>query len=242
MGAAAARRFQHWVAETLQTKPRCRVVFAAAPSQNEFFSSLIGEAQAAADLWRRVDVFHMDDYVGLGDEHPEVFRNYIRRHFIDHVPTASFQPMRGAVTDASAEARRYAGLLAAAPIDVIAMGIGENGHVAFNDPPVANFTDPVLAKVVELDESCRQQQVNDGCFPTPSAVPRFAITITLPAFARASALCCIVPGIRKAQAVKAALLGPIGPACPATILRSHPRAALFLDRDAASLLPPELSL
>jgi glucosamine-6-phosphate deaminase len=239
MGAAAAHRFQTWVEEALRAKPRCRVVFGCAPSQDEFFSSLVSEARARLDLWKRVEVFHMDDYVGLPDAHPQSFRTYLRRHFLDHIEPAYFHPIRGAATSATVEAERYAALLAEAPIDVIGMGIGENGHVAFNDPPVANFSDPVLAKVVELDGVCRQQQVNDGCFPRLSLVPRLAITITLPVFAQAGSLCCIAPGIRKARAVRSANLDSIGPACPATVLRTHPRAELFLDREAASLLPPD---
>jgi glucosamine-6-phosphate deaminase len=237
MGAAAAARFHQWVEEALARQARCRVIFACAPSQDEFLRVLTAKAQAAPALWKRVDVFHMDDYVGLADDHPQTFRHYLRRHFLDHVPTGSFQPINGAAPNAKAEAARYAGLLAAGPIDAIALGIGENGHIAFNDPPVADFNDPVLAKVVELDGACRQQQVNDGCFPAERDVPRFAITLTLPVFARAGALCCIVPGMRKARAVRAALMDPIGPACPATILRTHPKAELFLDRQSASLLP-----
>ena len=241
MGAAAARWFQQSVARGLQAKPRCRVIFGCAPSQDEFFSHLIAEAKAAPELWRQVEVFHMDDYVGLPDSHPQSFRSYLRAHFLNHVEVALFHPIRGEETVPSVEAARYAALLARAPIDVIGMGIGENGHIAFNDPPVADFADPVLAKVVEMDDVCRQQQVNDGCFPNLSKVPRHAITITLPAFARAGALCCTVPGPRKARAVHRTLQGPIGPACPATLLRTHPRAALFLDAAAASLLPAELT-
>ena len=238
MGVAAARKFQGWVEEALRTKPRCRVVFGCAPSQDQFFSSLVREARSKPDLWRRVEVFHMDDYVGCTEAQPQSFRAYLRRHFLDHIEPAGFRPIRGEADPPSAEAERYAALLAEAPIDVIAMGIGENGHVAFNDPPVADFSDSVLAKVVEIDDACRQQQVNDGCFPRLSLVPRRAITITLPVFARAGRLCCFVPGIRKAAAVRRAVLDPIGPACPATILRLHPCAELFLDREAASLLPP----
>lgn len=239
MGAAAARRFSAWVAEALQGRARCRVVFGCAPSQDEFFSALVGEARADPGRWRRVEVFHMDDYVGSSGSDSHSFRFYLRRHFLDHVQPARFYPIRGEAESAAAEAERYAALLAEAPIDVIALGVGENGHVAFNDPPVADFADPVLAKVVEIDEACRQQQVNDGCFPSLSRVPRRAITITVPVFARAGRLCCVVPGRRKAAAVRRAILDPVGPACPATILQTHPRAEIFLDREAASLLPPE---
>lgn len=176
----------------------------------------------------------MDEYVGLPDLHPQSFRSYLRRSFLSKVEVARFHPIPGDSADPAAETARYASLLAAAPVDVISMGIGENGHVAFNDPPVADFADPQLVKIVQMDDVCRQQQVNDGCFPSLADVPQQAITITVPVFARAGSLCCIVPGPRKAAAVRATLLGPIGPACPGTILRTHPRARLFLDRDAAA--------
>jgi glucosamine-6-phosphate deaminase len=234
MGRAAARSFQRRIEEVLQIKPRCRVIVGCAPSQNEFFEALVREACQTAALWRRVELFHMDDYVGLEDSHGQSFRTYLRRHFLDNVAVAAFHPILGEAPDATAEARRYAALLAAAPIDIIGMGIGENGHVAFNDPPVADFSDPALVKVVEMDHACRQQQVNDGCFAELSLVPRLALTITLPVFARAGSLHAIVPGIRKAVAVRNTLLGPVGPACPGTVLRVHPQSYLFLDHDAAS--------
>ncbi len=237
MGAAAARLFQQLVEDTVATKSRCRVIFGCAPSQDEFFRSLVAEAHRTPATWKHVEVFHMDEYVGLSARHPQSFRGYLRRHFLDHVPVDRFHPIQGEAASAPDEARRYAALLAAAPIDVIDMGFGENGHVAFNDPPVADFADPVLAKVVELEAACRQQQVNDGCFPDLAAVPRTAITITLPVFTQARHLVAVVPGPRKARAVRGALLDPVGPACPATIIRTHPQATLFLDRDSAALLP-----
>lgn len=239
MGAAAARRFQERVEKAARSKSRVRVIFGCAPSQDEFLAHLVREARAKPAVWRKVEAFHMDEYVGLPADHPQNFRAYLRRHFLDQVEIADFHPIRGEASSAEGEARSYAAMLAAAPIDVIGMGIGENGHVAFNDPPVADFADPVLVKPVELDAVCRQQQVNDGCFPDLAAVPRSALTITLPVFAQAGSLVCTVPGLRKARAVRGALADPIGPACPATILRLHPDALLVLDRDAASLLPAD---
>ena len=239
MGAAAARLFQQRVAETVRAKSRCRVIFGCAPSQDEFFQHLVAEARAAPDIWERVEAFHMDEYVGLPADHPQSFRFYLRRHFLDGVKIAGFHPIQGEASSARAEAKHYAALLAEAPIDVVGMGIGENGHVAFNDPSAADFQDPLLAKVVKLEAACRQQQVNDGCFPDLASVPRSAITVTIPVFARAGSLVCTVPGPRKAQAVRRALFDPIGPQCPATILRLHPRARLFLDPDAAALVPPD---
>jgi glucosamine-6-phosphate deaminase len=235
MGAAAARHFQQLVTQTVAAKAACRVIFGCAPSQDEFFESLVAQARSNAADWKRVEVFHMDEYVGLPADSSQNFRTYLRTHFLDLVPTAGFHLIRGESASPSAEATRYAAQLGLGPIDIIAMGIGENGHVAFNDPPVADFMDPWLVKVVDLDEACRQQQVNDGCFPALEQVPRSAITITVPVFGRAGNLCAVVPGPRKARAVKQALLGPIGPSCPATILRTHAHAQVFLDLDSAAL-------
>ncbi|MDP2137628.1 MAG: 6-phosphogluconolactonase [Candidatus Didemnitutus sp.] len=238
MGAASARHFLAQVRQVLTVKPLCRVIFGCAPSQNEFFHHLVAETKSTPELWPQIEVFHMDDYVGLNEEHPQSFRHYLRLHLLDHVKVGNFHPIRGEAASATAEAARYAALLGAAPIDVIGMGLGENCHIAFNDPPVADFADPVLAKVVTMDEVCRQQQVNDGCFPDLPSVPSRAITITIPVFAQAGSLVCTVPGPRKAQAVRDALTAPVGPACPGTILQVHPHAALFLDRDSAARLEP----
>ena len=212
---------------------------ACAPSQDDFYAALIPLAREAADEWRKVEVFHMDEYAGLSGDAPQSFRHYLRAHFLDHVKVAAFHPIRGEAKDLEYEASCYAELLAAEPIDVISMGIGENGHIAFNDPPVADFADPLRVKLVELDPGCRQQQVNDGCFPSLAWVPRYALTLTLPVFAEAGMLACIVPAARKAQAVRDALLGPVGRDCPATLLRGHPSSYLFLDAHAASLLPDD---
>ncbi len=240
MGAAAARLVQDEVTRVVSQRGRARIVMACAPSQNDYFAALVPLARATPDIWRHVEVFHMDDYVGLTADHPQSFRNYLRRHFLDHVDVASFNPLQGEAADPHAEARRYGDLLAAAPLDVISLGIGENGHIAFNDPPVADFHDPLRVKVVEMDHACRQQQVNDGCFPTIADVPRHALSITLPVFASAGLLCCIVPTPLKAAAVRDTLTAPPTPACPATLLRTHPRASLFIDEAAASKLTPEL--
>jgi glucosamine-6-phosphate deaminase len=236
MGTAAAQLVQTELAHVVARQGGARIIMACAPSQNDYYAALVPLARATPEIWSRVHVFHMDDYVGLSAAHPQSFRHYLRTRFLDHVAVAAFHPLQAEETDIAAAARRYDAALAAAPIDVISLGIGENGHLAFNDPPVADFADPVRVKVVELDPICRQQQVNDGCFPTVDAVPRHALTITLPVFASAGLLACIVPTARKAEAVRATLLGPIGPACPATLLRQHPRAHLFLDQAAAALL------
>lgn len=237
MGEAAARLVQTEIVRLVETKGRARIVMACAPSQDDYYAALIPLARATPDVWSRVEVFHMDDYLGLTANHPQSFRRYLQSRFLDHVEVAAFHPIRGEAADTAAEAARYQELLAEDPIDIISMGIGENGHIAFNDPPVADFDDPVLIKVVELDPVCRQQQVNDGCFPSLEDVPRHAFSLTLPVFAAAGLLCCIVPTQRKARAVRDTLHAPVGPACPATLLRTHPRAELFVDAAAASLLP-----
>ncbi|HEY0966253.1 MAG TPA: 6-phosphogluconolactonase [Opitutaceae bacterium] len=237
MGAAAARLVQDELARVVAAQGRARIVMACAPSQDDYYAALIPLARATPEIWSRIHVFHMDDYVGLTAAHPQSFRHYLQTHFLDHVAVAAFHPLQAEAADIAAEAQRYDAALAAEPIDVISLGIGENGHLAFNDPPVADFADPVRVKIVELDPICRQQQVNDGCFPSVDAVPRHALTLTLPVFTAAGLLACIVPTARKAPAVRATLLDPIGPACPATLLRQHPRAHLFLDEPAAALLP-----
>jgi glucosamine-6-phosphate deaminase len=237
MGESAAYNVVAEMESALSKKAKIRVIFSCAPSQDEFLAALVEKTKANTSLWSRIDVFHMDDYVGFEATNPQSFRSYLNTHLLNHVKPASFSPIQGEAKDPYAEAQRYGKLLTQAPIDLIALGIGENGHIAFNDPPVANFNDPVAAKIVEIDEICRQQQVNDGCFPNLSAVPKLAISITLPVFKNALSLSCVVPGIRKADAIKNTLTSPIGTQCPATLLRNHTRAKLFIDSDSASLIP-----
>jgi len=240
MGRAAAARAHAHVKACVAARGFSRVILSSAPSQDDFYAALADLAVGEPEVWARVVTFHMDDYVGLAPDHPQSFSRYLQEHFFHRVEVAEFHPIRGDAPDPQAEAARYAGLLESAPIDLIGMGIGENGHVAFNDPPVADFEDPVSVKIVEMDRVCRQQQVNDGCFPTIDAVPRFALSITLPVFARAGMLSCHVPTARKAAAVLATLTGPVGTSCPATLMRHHPNATLHLDPAAASRLPSDL--
>jgi glucosamine-6-phosphate deaminase len=235
-GMAAASHVHGEIRRVVEQKGSARIVMACAPSQDDFYESLVFLADLEREVWTNVEVFHMDEYAGLSGDDPQSFRHYLRTHFLDHVEVAAFHPIRGEAEDLEAEARRYAELLEAEPIDVISMGIGENGHIAFNDPPVADFADPLRVKLVELDAVCRQQQVNDGCFSSLAEVPQHALTLTLPVFANAGMLVCIVPTLRKAKAVRETLLGPVGTACPATLLRKHAEAYLYLDEEAASLL------
>jgi glucosamine-6-phosphate deaminase len=213
-----------------------RAIFAAAPSQNEFLADLV--AQHELD-WSRLTAFHMDEYLGIPSEHPASFRNYLNQHLF--VP-AKLRPeqtrlISGETTDEPLRTcLEYERALRLEPTDVVCAGIGENGHLAFNDPPVADFLDPVWVKVVRLDTACRAQQVNDGCFARLEDVPTHAYTLTIPALMAAPVLSVVVPGSLKAQAVRATLCGPINEACPASVLRRHPAATLWLDRESAALL------
>ena len=237
LGRAAAAAVSRHLRGVIASQGAARVVLACAPSQDEFLSELVDGERNPVD-WASVTVFHMDEYVGIAPDHPRSFRRYLRDHFLDHVSVGAFHPIAGEAADSAAECARYSELLAARPIELICLGIGENGHIAFNDPPVADFDDPVRVKMVRLDDACRQQQVNDGCFPSLSAVPSHALTLTVPVFRHARKLSIHVPGARKAAAVRAALEGPIGTACPASVLRLHPSATLYLDQAAAGGLHP----
>jgi glucosamine-6-phosphate deaminase len=237
LGRAAARAVAAHLHGVIARQGEARVIFACAPSQNEFLAALVDPAQCGLALdWSRITAFHMDDYVGLTAAHPQSFRHYLQEHLLRHVTIGRFHPLPAEEKNAAAVATRYSALLREKPIDLICMGIGENGHIAFNDPPVADFEDPQLVKVVELDLTCRQQQVNDGCFPTLADVPRHAFTLTVSVFRHARRLSIHVPGPRKAEAVRATVQGPIATACPASILRLHPEATLYIDTAAASLL------
>ncbi len=233
MGAAAAARASTILRRAIEANGRARVILASAPSQDELIAGLTSAPEID---WSKVTIFHMDEYIGLPAEHPASFRNYQRRHVLSRVRPAEFHGLRGESNDPVAEINRYTSLLAEAPIDLVCMGIGENGHIAFNDPPVADFRDPATVKVVVLDELCRQQQVNDGCFPDFDSVPRHALTLTCPALMAGKAVVCVVPGPRKAAAVRSSLQDLVSTECPATILRSHPDAVLYLDDASASLL------
>lgn len=237
LGRAAAARVAGWMRGLLAAQPQVVMVFAAAPSQNEFLSEL----GCVEDLdWRRVVALHMDEYLGLPAGSAQSFGAFLKQRLFDPVRPGAVHYLAGDAVDAAAECRRYAALLAANPVDIVCAGIGENGHLAFNDPPVADFADPLPVKVVELDRPCREQQVHDGCFARLEEVPTHAMTLTIPALTRARRISCVVPGATKAAAVAAAVAGPIATACPASILRRHAGAVLSLDRAAAARLPVDL--
>ena len=233
MGAAAARDIKNKFCELLATKPQINVIFAAAPSQNEVLASLVADQDID---WSRINAYHMDEYIGLAADAPQGFGNFLRAHLFDQVPFASVNLIDITAKDADREAARYGALLDQNLADVVVMGIGENGHIAFNDPPVADFHDTQTVKAVKLDEICRNQQVNDGCFATIDQVPTHALTVTVPALTRAPYLFCIVPAPSKAWAVRETLTGSIDEHCPASVLRTHDNAILYLDRDSAAQL------
>ena len=233
MGAAAARDAAAAIAAVIAERGEANVIFAAAPSQNEVLENLL--ASDAVD-WTRVNGFHMDEYIGLGEGDPHSFGSYLSQHIFAHKPFKSVHYIHGWAADAMAECQRYAELLRAYPTDVICLGIGENGHIAFNDPWVADFEDPQAVKIVELDGVCRQQQVNDGCFPTLADVPTHAVTLTLPTLFAAKHLVCTVPASTKANAVKSTVTGEITVDCPATIMRRHASATLYCDADSGKYI------
>jgi glucosamine-6-phosphate deaminase len=178
----------------------------------------------------------MDEYLGISDDHPASFRRFLRERVAAFVRPRAFHYIEGEALEPLKECERYTRLLREAPIDLCCLGIGENGHVAFNDPPVADFRDPLTVKLVKLDLPCRQQQVGEGYFPNVEAVPQYAFSLTVPALCAAGKLLCVVPERRKAPPVRDALQGPITTACPASFLRTQAHARLFLDADSASLL------
>lgn len=234
MGLTAAKRVAEKIRELQQQQqPVVRMMFAAAPSQLEFLQALVKEEIN----WTGIVAFHMDEYIGLPASHAASFRNFLNRHLFDLVPFGELHRIQGEVEDPQQEADRYAALLAVAPMDIICLGIGENTHLAFNDPHVADFQDPCRVKLVDLDAACRQQQVNDGCFQSLEQVPALAITVTLPVLFSGKYLFCMVPGKNKASAVLHTLQEAISPVFPSTLLRKHPEVILFLDRDSAALLP-----
>lgn len=233
MGEAAARDIKAKIAELLSTKAEINMIFAAAPSQNDVLRSLVEDKSVE---WNRVNAYHMDEYIGLDKDAPQGFGNFLKEHIFGLVPFKSVNYIDITTTDPEAEAERYGKILDENPTDIVVMGIGENGHIAFNDPPVADFQDNRTVKPVKLDEICRQQQVNDGCFANLDEVPTHAMTLTVPTLVRAPYLFCIVPAPTKAKAVYETLNGSIDEHCPASILRLQENAKLYLDDQSSKLL------
>ena len=228
LGAAAAGDIGDAVTRRLDSQPGVRVIFASAPSQEATLRHLAG--RPGID-WRRVTAFHMDEYLGLGPDAPQRFGNWLRGALLDRVPVGTVH-LIDPCYDLQTTVDQYSALLAAAPIDIVCLGIGINGHLAFNDPP-ADFADPALVTVVTLDEVSRWQQVDDGCFATLAEVPARAVTLTIPALLSAAELFCMVPGAQKKRAVTDALYGPIDGSVPASALRTHPQCTVYVDKESA---------
>lgn len=233
MGIAAAKDIKAAILAMLSEKETINMIFAAAPSQNEVLAALANDKEIP---WERVNAFHMDEYIGLSKDAPQGFGNFLREHLFGIAPFGSVNYIRPDAVDANEEAARYSKLLIENPTDIVVLGIGENGHIAFNDPPVADFNDPCTVKPVKLDEICRNQQVNDGCFATIDDVPTHALTLTVPTLMAGKKLFCIVPAKTKANAVYNTVNGEITTLCPASIMRRHPSVTLYTDPDSASLL------
>ena len=231
MGLAAARAVAEAIRDLLARVGRAAVIFASAPSQDEFLAAL---RQEPGIEWRKLTAFHLDEYVGIAPDHPASFRRFLVDRLFAHVTVAAFHGLDGQAPDLAAECARYAALLREAGPALAILGIGENGHLAFIDPPVCDFAEASDVRVVELDEPCRRQQVNDGCFPSLEEVPRTALSLTVPLLMRVPRVVAIVPGPAKRAAVQAAIDGTVTTACPASILRRHRDATLFLDEDSAA--------
>lgn len=234
MAEAAAHHAATQLKGVVQRDGAARVAFAAAPSQTRFLEALRRNATVP---WASVVAFHLDEYLGLPREAPQHFRHYLEKTLFDQVTFKEVHTILPTETTLTPEAacERYDALLGDAPLHLTCLGIGENGHLAFNDPPAA-FGDTERVKIVELERACREQQVHDGTFATLAAVPRRAVTLTIPALMAAETLVCVVPGERKRAAVRRSLYGPVTEDCPASILRRHPDATLYLDAASGAAL------
>jgi glucosamine-6-phosphate deaminase len=237
LGRAAANDLATILFPILGKQDNASVIFACANSQLTFLSAL----KAMPEIeWNRIVIFHMDEYLGMSDQHPASFARFIREKLVDAVHPAGFYPLNGNTPDVTSELERYTHLMRKYPPDVCILGIGENGHLAFNDPP-ADFQAKELIHVVDLDLACRTQQVNEGHFSTLNEVPKQALSLTIPALLAAKHVLAVVPEKRKATAIQMALKGPITPNCPASILRTQPHVILYLDQESASLVRSEQS-
>jgi glucosamine-6-phosphate deaminase len=233
MGAAAAAQAAVAIKSAIKNKAAANIILATGTSQIEMLENLV---QAGGIEWSKVTMFHLDEYIGLGADHPASFRKYLKQRFVDKVGnlrTAYF--VNGDADDAQRECQRLGGIIAKHPIDVALIGIGENGHLAFNDPP-ADFETEEAFIIVELDDRCRRQQLGEGWFETLEKVPSRAISMSIRQIMKSACLLVSVPEKRKAEAVKNALEGPVTNMCPASILQQHKNCKIFTDEDAASLL------
>nr|WP_308628246.1 6-phosphogluconolactonase [uncultured Eisenbergiella sp.] len=233
MGIAAAAEAAVEILRLQKEKEEVNIIFAAAVSQNTFLDALFTYKEID---WKRINAFHMDEYYGLSPEDPKSLSRFLCTHFLDRVQVKNRFFLNGSCDNIEQECRRYSQLLEEYPCDIVFLGIGDNGHLAFNDPHVADFEDPKSVKTVAIDETSKQQQVNANNFPDRESVPSLAFTITIPALLKGGRLFCMVPTAYKAQAVCDTINGPVSEECPASILRTCPNARLYLDEDSAGLL------
>jgi glucosamine-6-phosphate deaminase len=232
LGRAAAQQAAASITEAAAARGRARVIAATGASQFEFLEALV--ATPGLD-WPRVEIFHLDEYVGMPETHPASFRRYLKQRLVSRVKPMAFHALEGDAADLAAVCREASDRIREAPVDVAFVGIGENGHLAFNDPP-ADFETEEPYLVVDLDEACRRQQLGEGWFPTLDDVPRQAISMSIRQILKAREILCVVPDARKAQAVRDCLSGPVSPLHPASALQQHEKTTVFLDRDSAALL------
>ena len=233
MGKGAADDIASAIKELLAEKEEINMIFAAAPSQNDMLFHLCEKSDIE---WERINAFHMDEYIGLKADAPQCFSNFLKKYIFDLKPFKSVNLINAAASSPEEECDRYSALLKKYPVDIVCMGIGENGHIAFNDPHVAEFNDSKLVKPVSLDDMCRNQQVNDGCFEKLSDVPEYAITLTIPALMNAKYNFCVVPAKTKAAAVKNTVEGEVSETCPASVMRIKEGCILYCDADSSALL------
>lgn len=234
MGQAAYQLYKQRVLQMAAERvDRIRAIYAAAHSQNDFFDVLAKDNEID---FQRIEAFHMDEYMGLGTDAPQNFGNFLKEAIFSRQNFYKVNYVNSSAKSIKDECLRYEALLKAAPLDIVSLGIGENGHIAFNDPHEARFDDQLWVRETSLDDICRQQQVNDGEFASIDEVPKTALTLTIPALMSCKTVIGIVPNKRKAQAVYDSLYGPVSEQCPASILRTHADATLFLDKDAAGLI------
>ncbi|XOV91767.1 MAG: glucosamine-6-phosphate deaminase [Bacteroidota bacterium] len=232
MGNAAADFVADTLKKAIEANGKANMILATGASQFSFLKAL---KEKNID-WKKITVFHLDEYKGMSDTHPASFRKYLKERILNDVAPGKIFLLNGDAENLDEVMSDYERELKNHPIDIACIGIGENGHIAFNDPPVADFNDPKWVKIVELDEPCRKQQFGEGWFPTMNDVPTEALSLTIPAIMHSKVISCVVPDGRKAEAVHNTLYAEISTACPATILRKHENTKLFLDTASATKL------
>lgn len=234
MGIEAGKKGEELLCRMLREKETVRIIMGSAPSQDDVIAYLRDSTKID---WSRIEVFHMDEYIGISPDDPIAFSNYLQKHLFDHVKVKSFHKVITENRGPEEICEEYSELISEAPIDVVFLGIGENGHLAFNDPAMADFRDPKVMKVVQLDDICRMQQVHDGAFPTLDDVPKSALSLTIPCLMSGAHLVCTVPTSKKNDACVKLMMGAVTAACPATAMRLHPDCNVFLDNESGDGIP-----